>query len=325
MPRTGDLIERHSSEAANGKHPLRRRLVDLAVLLLLLYVIVPQIGAFHHSLSIAKHADGWWLLTGVVIALLTYLPAALTYRLLALYKLRYLRTVVVEVASSFVDRLLPAGIGSMSVNFSNLRHQNHSQAEAGVVIAANTLLGVIGLILLVVLAALANHTVISQLHFSHVNPLYYWVLVVLVLVVCVTAFVSKRAHRAVRKILSSVRHSLTTYRHRPLKLTGALLSSMSLTILYSLSLLACTRATGLSLSFPHALLVLALGGVGGAIAPTPGGLVGVEAGIVAGLVAYGAPSSEALAATLLYRLVTYWFMLLLGLVVYALIRQKGII
>jgi uncharacterized protein (TIRG00374 family) len=54
---------------------------------------------------------------------------------------------------------------------------------------------------------------------------------------------------------------------------------------------------------------------------TPGGLGFVEAGLVGTLTLAGVPGSAALAATLLYRLVSYWLPIPAGGVAYLLFRH----
>ena len=55
---------------------------------------------------------------------------------------------------------------------------------------------------------------------------------------------------------------------------------------------------------------------------TPGGLGFVEAGLVGTLTLAGVPGSDALAATLLYRLAAYWLPIPAGGVAYLLFRHR---
>jgi uncharacterized protein (TIRG00374 family) len=59
-------------------------------------------------------------------------------------------------------------------------------------------------------------------------------------------------------------------------------------------------------------LVFTFGIALGTATPTPGGLGGIEAGLVAGLIIYHVDSATALATVLLYRLLSYWLPLLVG-------------
>ena len=88
------------------------------------------------------------------------------------------------------------------------------------------------------------------------------------------------------------------------------------------ALLAAVRAVGAD---PHPSLVLLAYTAAEllALVPfTPGGLGFVEAGLVGALTLAGVPSGDALAATLLYRVVAYWLPLPAGGTAYLLFRHR---
>lgn len=59
--------------------------------------------------------------------------------------------------------------------------------------------------------------------------------------------------------------------------------------------------------------------------PTPGGLAGVEAGLVGGFMAYGVTATAAIAIALAFRLVTYWLPIVPGAIaLYVSRRQRYI-
>ncbi len=60
----------------------------------------------------------------------------------------------------------------------------------------------------------------------------------------------------------------------------------------------------------------------GMIPITPGGLGFVEAGLTATLALAGVGAGEAVLATLIYRLASYWLPLLAGFVAYLLFRRR---
>ena len=89
-----------------------------------------------------------------------------------------------------------------------------------------------------------------------------------------------------------------------------------------LCLLASLRATG---SHPRPSLILvayAAAGVIGMIPITPGGLGIVEASLTGLLVLAEVDSSQAVLATLTYRLASYWVPLLAGPIAYGLFRLR---
>lgn len=102
---------------------------------------------------------------------------------------------------------------------------------------------------------------------------------------------------------------------------AVLLSAGRLALDY-LCLLAALRATG---SHPRPSLILvayAVAGIVGMIPITPGGLGIVEASLTGLLVLAGVTSSDALLATLAYRLASYWVPLAAGPVAYGVFRIR---
>jgi len=59
------------------------------------------------------------------------------------------------------------------------------------------------------------------------------------------------------------------------------------------------------------------------VVPVPGGVGSVEAALVAGLTATGTPLQVAVPAVGLYRLVTLWLLIPVGVVSLGLLRRSG--
>jgi uncharacterized protein (TIRG00374 family) len=78
------------------------------------------------------------------------------------------------------------------------------------------------------------------------------------------------------------------------------------------TLVACLLALGAHVPWRGVLVAYSLTQVAASLPITPGGLGVVEGSLAALLVAYGLPADQALAATLLYRLVSFWGLVPLG-------------
>jgi len=89
-----------------------------------------------------------------------------------------------------------------------------------------------------------------------------------------------------------------------------------------LALLCALRAVGAKPQPSLVLIAYAAAGLLALIPLTPGGVGFVEAGLVGTLTLAGVSSSDALAATLLYRLVAYWLPLPAGGIAYVLFRRR---
>jgi uncharacterized protein (TIRG00374 family) len=80
-------------------------------------------------------------------------------------------------------------------------------------------------------------------------------------------------------------------------------------------LLAAFAAFG----FEPALIVVLLGyliGQLGGLLPIPGGVGGIDGGLIGTLIVYGVPAAVTAAAVLAYRLILFWLPLLLGSVAF---------
>lgn len=290
----------------------KRYLIIFGVLIIGLYVILPQLGGFKNSLDYLRHPNYSYVAIAVLFALGTYVAGAITYILLAFTKLKFWLTVLVQLTAMFVNRLLPAGLGAVGVNYLYLRKRKHTEAQAASVITVNNFVGLLGhsiLTLFVLVIAKVNHQSLMMAG-SNLSSAPARVLLVagLVLAVSVAIFGKDR----VKKGLNDFLRQLSSYRHRPKSLLFALMSSMTLTLFNVMSLLFCLSALGVHLSFVQIFIVFSFGVGTGVAIPTPGGVGGFEAGLVGGFVAYHVASSQALAAAILYRIITYWGPLLLG-------------
>lgn len=304
--------------------PARQRLLILAGAIIIFYVIVPQLGNFHRSLAFINDAQPSLLALSLIGSALSYVAAAGTYCLLALRPLKYLRTLVIQLAGMFVNRLLPAGIGGIGVNYLYLRKSRHSPTQAASVVAANNSLGIIGHVLLLAAFLLSLHNDLPGLQLRHINNMKLIAVIALLAGLLWVIFYKRYGQQLVRNIRAFL-VQLLAYRHRPRRLTAALLCSMGLTLSNVLSLWFCVLAMHISLPFIAVLIVFSFGIALGTATPTPGGLGGVEAGLVAGLVIYHVDSAPALAAVLVYRLISYWLPLAVGAIAFIISQQRGYI
>ena len=116
----------------NNKVRLRaelKQLLVIGVVVLLVYVIAPQLGAFGQSLTVLGHMQPAWAAAAALLYLLTAPASGLLYKCLALRQLPYFRTVAVQYGSSFANRLLPAGLGALGVGYFYLRKQQFTEAR----------------------------------------------------------------------------------------------------------------------------------------------------------------------------------------------------
>jgi undecaprenyl-diphosphatase len=302
---------------------IRARIALLVIALLFMYLLLPRLGDFSHSWSSLIDAKFGFVAVGMVLVVGTYIAAGSTYRLLAARKLRLMPTITVQVASAFTNRLLPAGLGGLTTNVQYLRRSKHTLAEALSVAGTNNALGLIGhALLFVAVLVWSRGEIFDRVHLPHLFANQWAVLAVLLIVIAANLIVFKRLRNYIYRLTDEIVGNLFSYRTHPFRLLGALVCSIAVTSLHVGVLYFCALAVGLNIAIWAVFAAFTVGIVAGTATPTPGGLGGVEAGLMAGLVSYGVAAPEALAAALLYRLLTFWLPLLPGLAVFLSIRKR---
>jgi len=250
----------------------------------------------------------------------TFCLAAGVYGLLALKPLRYRQTIVVEVAAAFANRLLPAGLGGLGLHGVYLYRKKHTPAQATAVVSVNNLLGITAHLVLLAFVVLARPGVLQMFvrHYA-INGWYVLVALLIVLLGLSLPWVRRKLSAFGRNLAASLRLL------RPRRVLAAAVLAMLLTAAYTCILFASAHGVGLQLGVLQTFIVFSAGLLVGTATPTPGGLVGTEAGLFAGFVGYGVSPADATAATLLFRLVTYWLPLLPGVFALLLARARKLV
>lgn len=310
---------------ATSKHPIahasRRRIILLAALLLLLYVVGPQVGGFSDSWQALKTADGVQVgLAVIVMQAGSFVAAAGMYQSLSKHRLRFRQTLLVQLAGGFASRLLPAGLGGLTLNVQYLRKSKHTLSEALAVAGMNNSLGFVAHMLLLAGIVLLVPEARPQDVELHALPSWVYIGLGVVGVLVVWALTIQRVRRYLYHLTSDTVRHFAAYRRHPQKLLGAFGCALLVTACYVSVLWLCAHAIGEPLDPLQAFIIFSAGMLVGTATPTPGGLIGAEAGLAAGSMAYGVESTHAIAIALLYRLITYWLPMLPGFVAFLRVR-----
>lgn len=301
----------------------KKELAWVVIVLLAFYVFVPQLKSFAGSLHLLTHPGINNVIFSSIFIVATFIFAALTYSFLSRGKIPFSEEFIIQVAAMFVNRLLPAGIGGIGANYAYLRHKRVKTAEAASMVAMNNIMGVFAHLMILVITVLffaGNNT----FQFSGLKHGIRHILVIgsIVLIVGVIILLSLRLAK-IKSIVNDFLTQISSYRFHPY-LTGlALFSQLGLSVFNILSLSFSAKAVNIDLSFAAILIVYSLGALISHFVPTPGGLGGFEAGLAAGLVAYGVDKSSSLAAVLLYRIISYWAPLVLGALAFIYVQKQN--
>jgi uncharacterized membrane protein YbhN (UPF0104 family) len=150
----------------------------------------------------------------------------------------------------------------------------------------------------------------------------------LVLVLAAALLAARRSERARRVLLEARASAGRLARHarsHPAQALGGLLASAALTLTHLLAFAACVAAAGGHLPVLTLAAIYLGAATAGSLLPTPGGIGGVEAALIAGLTAAGVSMPVATAATVLSRLVAVWLPAIPGWWAALRLRRAGLL
>lgn len=297
----------------------KRSLIMLLVLALFLYAVIPQVAGLERVVGLLRRAEVGYLALALACWAIIYTLAVSMYQILALYPLKFWRTMEAQVASGFTGKLLPSGLGVVGLYIQYLRKMKHTTGEAVAVASFNNLAAIWGHMGLIVMFLLAG-TPLPGLDFERVLPSGTSLLLAgsaVLLVIVAIVFWRRRLVSFWRSVVKTLR----VFKAHPRKLVLAVLVSVPQTMAYIGVLYFSMLALGLELDFRAIFMVATFSMLAGTLIPVPGGIVGAEAGLTAALMAYGFSFREGLSVALLYRAFIYWLPIVPGLVVFTYRRR----
>ena len=282
-----------------------RTLVTLVATIAAAYLLAGELGRASLS-SVLRSADWRWGVAALALSALTYLGAAWSLIGYVAERLSFVRTLLAQLAGSFVQLVTPAAVGGAALN---IRFLQRKKIPAPIAVATVGVSQVVAFVLhttlLVVFAAVTGT---AQHHFRPPTWVYFVPAGLVAIALAVLAFPAGRRLLRARLAppLGQVLPRLLQMTQQPRKLAQGIGGTLLLTASYILCLYVCVRALGGSVSVASVAVVYLTGSAIGSIVPTPGGLGAVEAALSAGLRATGLAGAVAVSSVLLFRLLTFW-------------------
>jgi uncharacterized membrane protein YbhN (UPF0104 family) len=250
------------------------------------------------------------------------------------------RLFAVQMAGTFVNHVLPAGVGGMAVNARFLTRHGIPPAAAAGAIGINLAAGAITHTALLAAALLLAPSALtgtvgrggSLLDGVTVNLRGGWPAVAAAGAVLLAAAVARRVAPALRERLAhatgQVRAQVAVQvqvLRTPARAVQLWAGSVAVPILHCLTLYAVLRSLGGTVPVLDVSVAYLVASSLAALLPSPGGFGALDVALVAALVAVGAPAAVALASVLAYRLLTVWLPLLPGACVLAVLLHRKVI
>ncbi|WP_181787168.1 lysylphosphatidylglycerol synthase transmembrane domain-containing protein [Streptomyces phytophilus] len=274
--------------------------------------------------DVLSQANWRWAALAALFSAATYLAAALSLLGFVPERVPYGRTVLAQVAASFVKLVAPAAVGGVALNTRFLQKSGVRPGLAVASVGASQLFGLGShILLLLTFGYLTGTERTPSLSPSRTVIAGLLAAAVLILIITAVPFLRKAVSSRIRSLFAGVVPRMLDVLQRPQKLAAGIGGMVLMTLSFVLCLDASVRAFGGDLSFASVAVVFLAGNALGSAAPTPGGVGAVELALTAGLTAAGMPSDTALSAVLLFRLLTFWMPVLPGWLSFTHLTRKG--
>ncbi|WP_299528517.1 lysylphosphatidylglycerol synthase transmembrane domain-containing protein [uncultured Streptomyces sp.] len=292
------------------------------------YFLISQVTQADFG-TVVEQAEWGWVAAALGFSALSYVAAAMSLLGFVPERVAFGRTVLAQVAGSFVKIVAPAAVGGVALNTRFLQRAGVRPGLAVASVGASQLFGLGCHILLLGLFGYLTGTEKTPDSLTPSRTVIAGLLTVAVLVLVVTAipFLRKFVVTRVRSLFAGVVPRMLDVVQRPQKLLTGIGGMLLLTGLFVLCLDASIRAFSgpdvPQLSYASIAVVFLAGNALGSAAPTPGGMGAVEGALTLGLIAVGLPKEVAAPAVLLYRLMTLWLPVLPGWLCFNQLTRKG--
>ncbi len=304
-----------------------RTLIMLIAGVFAAYVLAGQLANVRLSTLLA-HANPAWSLVALAFSAATYVGAAMAISGFVLERLNALRTLLVQVAGSFVILVTPAAVGGVALNVRYLRKANLSAADAAASVGVTQVMSfaVFGVLVLISAAVVGTSKAAKALTPPHWAYFALAVLVGLTLIVLALPAGRKQLFSRVGSVASQVVPRLLDVAQSPAKLAQGVGGSVLVTVAYILCLAACVRAVGNThVPLASIAVVYLAGNAAGSFIPTPGGIGAVETALSIALAGAGMHAAPAITAVLLFRTVTFWLPVLAGWVSLHYLQRRDVL
>ncbi|WP_406284234.1 lysylphosphatidylglycerol synthase domain-containing protein [Streptomyces sp. NBC_00209] len=292
------------------------------------YFLISQVTEADFG-AVVEQAEWGWVAAALGFSALSYVAAAMSLLGFVPERVSFGRTVLAQVAGSFVKIVAPAAVGGVALNTRFLQRSGVRPGLAVASVGASQLFGLGCHILLLGAFGYLTGTEKTPSSLTPSRTVIAGLLTVAVLVLVVTAipFLRKFVVTRVRSLFAGVVPRMLDVVQRPQKLLTGIGGMLLLTGLFVMCLDASVRAFSgpdtPHLSYASIAVVFLAGNALGSAAPTPGGMGAVEGALTLGLIAVGLPKEVAAPAVLLFRLMTLWLPVLPGWLCFNHLTRKG--
>jgi uncharacterized protein (TIRG00374 family) len=312
-----DALRKAVAGAAGAEEPelvpLRRMtwgsMIQIALIAIGAWVVISAVANVGLDTIIRElsGADWPWVVFALVISPTVQVVEAFSTIGASLRPLRFGPVLLLQFAIRFIALAVPSSAARIALSVRFFQRSGAPISEAVAIGAIDSVSGFVIQALILAIVAIANLVTLDlaiQDHPNFTGKLLILGVVVVVILVVAAMFVP-RIRRMIAPHLTEARTAARVLR-QPTKLLQLFGGNMAAQLLLAVSLGLCLRAFGQQATMAELLVANTLTSLLSGVVPVPGGIGVTEATLTTLLVAMGIPHSPALAATLTFRIITFY-------------------
>lgn len=294
---------------------------------LAVYLLLPELSSIAEVRSVIADASWGWLGAAAACGMLAIIASSWTILGSARDPLPVGKTVAVQIAAAFTGRTTVAAIGYYAINVSFMERLGLRRTAAVGVLILNRAgtVAVTGLATAIGILIIGNAVPVGRLSI----PWWAWILLAGLLIVT-GLFLSSpygriRVWRPLARLTRQLSDTMLPTLRKPVRAVQLIGGEVLFLALSAMGLATTLTALGANYPFVATVAVFVVASTLGQLLPTPGGLGAVEGALVAGLTAIGIPPTDAIAASLTARVLTFWLPVLPGIAAFRLLQHHGVV
>jgi len=301
-----------------------RTVLTIGIAILVVSVIVSAFDIQAVAESITR-ASPWWVLAVVIFTLAAFFGAAFALIAFSPMRLPFGRVLLAQVAAAYHAVYIPAGVGPAYVNQSLLvRRQVARPLAVATVALVQVWAFIVTVISLIVLALVSGKEGALDKIPGGTALAAVGILAAVVLLALTFPRIRKWAASKVVPMLKQTWPRLVEVLSQPWRFLLGTIGHLVLTASFVGAFYASLRAFGQQPALVDIAIIFLMGNAAGAVVPTPGGLGAIEITLATTLAGTaGVPIVVASSAVVLFRAITYWARIPLGLAADRYLRAKG--
>ncbi len=318
-----------------------------------LYIIVRNLPELRTIDQLFKQIDAWWISVAFASQIITYIATAFLYLVLLngfnnKSQIKTWRLVNMSIVIVFINQIVPSGgIGGNGFLFNELSKNGISSKKTFFTIIMECLSLYISMILLLICLPLLYLLHHSGLPHLFLIAIIYGFVFYIVLAVAMTIFSKKEILQYVIKKLSRFHFMSHYFEHvtfspqgmfteynvtgawqmfvaYPKQMLSVVGGHLAVFLADGLTIFALVKGLELHVSIIVILLGLLLSNIIAALPISPGSLLVYEGAMTFFYSAMGVPFQAALVITLMYRVLSFWLPVIIGLLIYRSVQTKKI-